>query len=517
MRVSTLAYLSFAGVATASSIIKAGEPVRMPLYTRDLSEKERADAVIEGFRHAWSGYKEYAFPADELKPVSNTKGNSRNGWGASAVDAWSTAIVMGQQDISDTILQYIPTIDFTTTATEVSLFETTIRYLAGMLAGYDLLKGPASALNSDPEALEKVLGQAKTLGDTLKFAFNTTSGVPYNGLNITAQTPTAGSEETNGLATVGTLILEWLRLSDLTGEEEYGKLAAKAEEYLLNPKPDWAEPFPGLVGTNINITTGEFLDAQGGWNGGDDSFYEYLIKMYVYDPESFGTYKDRWVAAADSSIQYLASSPSSRKDLTYLAAFTNTSLDLQSGHLACFDGGNFLLGGAVLGEQKYTDFGLKLTEACRNTYNSTASKIGPEGFAWDTDGVPAGQKDFFEENGFYITSFGYDLRPEVIESYYYSYRMTGDTKYQDWAWEAFVAINATTRTESGFTNVNNVTAVDGGAKGDNQESFLFAEVLKYSYLIHAEDAEYQVAKDNSNKFVFNTEAHPFAVKGSGGY
>lgn len=59
----------------------------------------------------------------------------RNGWGASAVDAFSTAIVMEIPTIVDQILEFIPTIDFDNTTTQVSLFETTIRYIGGMLAG----------------------------------------------------------------------------------------------------------------------------------------------------------------------------------------------------------------------------------------------------------------------------------------------------------------------------------------------------------------------------------------------
>jgi mannosyl-oligosaccharide alpha-1,2-mannosidase len=73
--------------------------------------------------------------------------------------------------------------------------------------------------------------------------------------------------------------MEWTRLSDLTGNETYGALTQKAESYLLSPQPASSEPWPGLVGTNIDINTGEFTDASGGWNGGDDSFYEYLIKV----------------------------------------------------------------------------------------------------------------------------------------------------------------------------------------------------------------------------------------------
>ena len=50
----------------------------------------------------------------------------RNGWGASAVDALSTALVMQIPDIVNEILDYIPTINFAYTATDVSLFETTV-------------------------------------------------------------------------------------------------------------------------------------------------------------------------------------------------------------------------------------------------------------------------------------------------------------------------------------------------------------------------------------------------------
>jgi hypothetical protein len=58
----------------------------------------------------------------------------RNGWGASAVDAFSTAIVMQIPEIVDTIVEFIPTIDFDVTDSQVSLFETTIRYIGGMLS-----------------------------------------------------------------------------------------------------------------------------------------------------------------------------------------------------------------------------------------------------------------------------------------------------------------------------------------------------------------------------------------------
>jgi mannosyl-oligosaccharide alpha-1,2-mannosidase len=179
-------------------------------------------------------------------------------------------------------------------------------------------------------AVDAVLSQAERLANNLAFAFNTPTGIPSNNLYFNPQ-GTDGATD-NGLATIGSLVLEWTHLSDLTGNKTYAALSQKGESYLLKPKPASSEPWPGLVGTNVNITTGLFEDANGGWTGGTDSFYEYLIKMYVYDTTRFAEYRDRWILAADSSIAHLASHPSSRPDLTFLAYFRGKKLDYQSQH-----------------------------------------------------------------------------------------------------------------------------------------------------------------------------------------
>ena len=80
--------------------------------------------------------------------------------------------------------------------------------------------------------------------------------------------------------------------------------------------------------------------------------------MYVYDSSRFGNYGDRWTLAADSTMEHLASHPSSRPQLTFLASFANTRFVNTSQHLTCFDGGSFLLGGQVFDKKEYIDFGL---------------------------------------------------------------------------------------------------------------------------------------------------------------
>ncbi|KAL6415890.1 mannosyl-oligosaccharide alpha-1,2-mannosidase 1B-like protein [Ilyonectria robusta] len=483
----------------------------------------RAEAVKEAFQTSWKAYYDHAFPHDSLRPISNTFADDRNGWSVTSVDTLSTAILMEDEEIVNQILKYIPKIDFTTTKAAnqgISVFETTIRYLGGLISSYDLLKGPMKHLATDPEEVEALLKQAKTLGDSLSIAFETPSGVPDGVIYLNPE-PRISGARTNSIAGFGTLVLEWTRLSDLTGDKKYAKLAQTAELYMLRPTGS-PEPFPGLVGHQVSTETGKFVDSNGGWGGGTDSFYEYLIKMYLYDPEEFVEYKDRWVLAADSTMKYLASHPTSRKDLTFLSGYSGTRTYPSSGHLASFAGGNFILGGILLNEDKYVDFGLELSESYYETYYQTASGVGPEGFRWvdsaqevsaSNEAPPTEQSDFYDKAGFWATSRGYILRPETMESLYYAYRATGDPKYQTMAWMGFQHIERACRAGSGYAHLRDVTQADGGGHGDFMQSFWLAETLKYLWLIFAPDSIVQVQADLSNGFVFNTEAHPIKVRG----
>ncbi|KAL2755887.1 glycoside hydrolase family 47 protein [Sodiomyces alcalophilus JCM 7366] len=482
---------------------------RLPYRTHP----ERTSAIKEAFRRAWTGYRKYAFPSDSLRPVSNTGENDRNGWGATAVDALSTALLLGEFDVATDILEYIPNINFDVTTTSVSLFETTIRYLGG------LLSGPFASHDFNSSHVDSLLAQAKRLAENLAVAFDTPSGIPDNELVFDPRPRRAGSV-VNHLATVGTLVLEWTRLSDLTRDYRFSNVTRRAERYLLHPRPG-AEVWPGLLGTRVFIENGTMADRSGGWGGGTDSFYEYLIKMWIYDPVRFSYYKDRWVAAADSTMAHLLSRSSvyPNADWVFLSSYADTTPVYASGHLACFAGGNFILGGLVLGEQKYIDAGLAITDGCRRTYQMTATGIGPEGFRWQDSKArvnnpqpPAAWKAFYDVAGFWMTSTSYHLRPEVIESYYYAYRATGDPKYQEWAWEAFLAINRTCSVGSGFSAITHVNDPRGGRFWDFQESYFLAETLKYSYLLQAEaDNEVHVQADKENGWVYNTEAHPMRV------
>ena len=120
--------------------------------------------------------------------------------------------------------------------------------------------------------------------------------------------------------------------------------------------------------------------------------------------------------------------------------------------------------------------------------------IGPEIFAFSsadgdyTGGSPPtpAQTAFYKEHGFYITAPDYILRPEVLESNFYAWRVTGDSKYVVRAAQAMESFKKYLQVESkGYAGIYNVT--DNGSSGearamvDDTESFWFAEVLKYLY------------------------------------
>ncbi|KAG4279853.1 hypothetical protein FPRO06_11186 [Fusarium proliferatum] len=519
--------LLFAGRAPRNGYSKA---VSQFASAKLKGDPQRAAAIVEAFRFSWDKYEQFAAPHDTLLPISKTYEDDRNGWGATAVDGLSTAIIMEDAEIVDKILRQIMLTDFTVTIVPdqpISLFETTIRYLGGLLSAYDLLSSSYKHLATDIYLKNNLLKAAVILADRLSIAFDTPSGIPDDEIIFNPQLRRFGNID-NSITCFGTLVLEWTRLSDLTGNQTYAKLAQRAQDHLIHPKTKQSFTLPGLIGTYVKLKDGYFGDYQAGWGGGSDSYYEYLIKMYAYDPVAFAKYGESWIKAAESSMLYLASSPSTRPDLTFLGEMRGDTMIPISSHLASVCGGSLILGGLLLQNQTFVDFGVKLSESYYEVYRQSPSGIGPELFRWVDDGrqplakasskrLPAPKwKSFYEKSGYYHTNAEYILRPETIESLYYAYRATGDRKYQDWAWEAFEALNRMCKVEGGYTGLKSVmkTKDDKTRKFvDKMESFWLAETLKYLYLMFAEDSELQVRSDGKMQYVLNTEAHPLLVRG----
>ena len=103
-------------------------------------------------------------------------------------------------------------IDFSKSNFSVLFFETVIRYLGGLLSGYDLSNNKI------------LLKKAIQLADNLMFAFNSPSGFPYSEVNFKTK---KGEGEELILAEIGTVQLEFSRLSEITGNLTYRNSAYK--------------------------------------------------------------------------------------------------------------------------------------------------------------------------------------------------------------------------------------------------------------------------------------------------
>lgn len=448
---------------------------------------DRRQSVEEAFDHAWHGYATHCMGHDSLHPVSNTCGDDFGGWGASAIDALSTAILMEKVDIAIEILQFIAGLDFTqvTGGTSIQVFEVVIRHFGGMISAYDLLKGPFAGLAINDRLQVQLYEQMVRLGDILTCAFNTPSGIPRNWLN--PDTCATDDGTSNTLAGAGSLILEFARLSAITGNGTYAALAQKAEAHLLSPLPVEKQPFPGLLGDFIQISDGQFTSSKGGWGSLSDSYYEYLIKAYTYDQATYAAYLDRWSVAADSTIRLVATKPFGRANEVFLPFWEDQRLFNAMDSLSWFAGGNFILGGMTTNNQTLVDFGLMIADTAGSLYQHTASHLGPEWVHWTPDcGRDWGEKHCSGYNSVRPADLSFRLRPEALETWYYAWRATKHPKYREWAWQMLQAINKVCKTSTGFSGISNVTAPDGGQKLDEQESFVFAEVFKYMWLMYTE-------------------------------
>ncbi|KAF8194774.1 glycoside hydrolase family 47 protein [Mycena galopus ATCC 62051] len=491
MRSTLVAATLLAGASSALG----GVTVQKPGLTVPAKYAANKAAAEKIFTTSYAAYQKFAFGHDELLPVSEGVGDDLGGWGASIVDAMGTMAVMGLDELFLEAVNYTSTVDFSAPPVPqiISVFETNIRWVGGLISAYELSGSKYPIL----------ITKAKEVADKLAFAWVGDNAMPFNSMDFTTNQPEIG---TTNIAQVGTITLEWNALSRYTGNDTYRQLAEKGTIAVA----ELATPLPGLAPQVVDPTTGQFADAYITWGGGSDSYFEYLVKYARYTNNENDIFIDTWKTAVDSSIHSLIRT-STVGNFSYLADLDDSGLIRHVGsHLACFYAGNWLLGGQLLRNQTIVDHALMLNEGCWNTYASTETGIGPETFAFiSSDGnftggsaITAAQQAFYKKHGFYITGTDYIQRPEVLESNFYAWRVTGDTKYLDRAASAIASFNKFLPTTVAFACLNDVDDITQGFI-DDMESFWFAEVLKYLYLTF--DDPTHISLDTH---VWNTECHP---------
>ncbi|XP_065277754.1 mannosyl-oligosaccharide 1,2-alpha-mannosidase IC [Emys orbicularis] len=452
----------------------------------ELETRARRLKIKEMMKFAWDNYKRYAFGKNELRPLTKNGhiGNMFGGLrGATIVDALDTLYIMELGEEFQEAKSWVEKSFDLNVNGEASLFEVNIRYVGGLLTTYYLT------------GEEVFKNKALELGEKLLPAFNTPTGIPRGVINLGSGMSWSWGWASAGssiLAEFGTLHLEFLHLTELSGNPVFTEKVMNIRKVLNRiEKPQ------GLYPNFLSPVTGNWVQHHVSVGGLGDSFYEYLIKSWLMSDKRDTDAKKMYNDALEAIEKHLVKK--SAGGLTYIAEWRGGILDHKMGHLACFSGGMIALGAEQAAEEKkqhYLDLAAEITHTCHESYARSDTKLGPEAFRFDS-GTEAMATRLSER--YYI------LRPEVVESYMYMWRLTHDPKYRQWGWEVVKALEKYCRVEAGFSGIRDVYTTT--PNHDNmQQSFFLAETLKYLYLLFCDDDVLSL-----EDWVFNTEAHPLPV------
>ncbi|KAK6305189.1 endoplasmic reticulum mannosyl-oligosaccharide 1,2-alpha-mannosidase-like [Coregonus clupeaformis] len=457
-----------------------------PLAPVSVKPVDRLETVREAFRHAWKGYKEFAWGHDELKPVSKSYGEWF-GLGLTLIDALDTMWILGLKEEFEEARKWVETELSFSKNVDVNLFESTIRILGGLLSTYHL--------TGDEMFLEK----AKDIGLRLMPAFKTPSKIPFSDVNIgkgTAHPPRWTSDST--LAEVTSVQLEFRELSRLTQDPQYQEVVNEVMR-LVHKLPGKHD---GLVPMFINTNSGQFTH-KGVFTLGAraDSYYEYLLKQWIQGGKTEPDLLEDYLEAIEGVKKHLLRTTGPRK-LTFVGELNHNRFNPKMDHLVCFLPGTLALGAHNGLPEDHMELALQLMETCHQMYVQMETGLSPEIAHFNLqpyDGRDVNVKPADRHNL---------LRPETVESLFYLYRFTKDTKYRDWGWDILESFNKYTRVPSGgYTSISNVRDPVNPGPRDKMESFFLGETLKYFYLLFSDDLELL----SLDKYVFNTEAHPLPI------
>uniref|UniRef100_A0A1I8EQU7 alpha-1,2-Mannosidase n=2 Tax=Wuchereria bancrofti TaxID=6293 RepID=A0A1I8EQU7_WUCBA len=429
------------------------------------------DKVKAMFYHAYNSYLLHAYPLDELKPLSCSGMDTWGSFSLTLIDSLDTLLIMGNETefmrAAEIILRTVK-VDMNV---NVSVFETNIRVIGGLLSAH-MLSGRVKGMALEPgwPCSGPLLRLAERFIQKLMPAFKSATGMPYGTINLkhglhpneTAITCTAG-------------------------------VALKALDSLWKLRSSL-----NLVGNHINVETGEWTATDAGIGAGVDSYFEYLAKaaLLFQRPELMKQFKT-YVKAINKYVR--------RDDWFVWISMTTGQLSMpifQS--LESFWPGVLALTGDV-------------DDAQRIIYQYS-QVIRQYGFPPEFFSLP--KQEAVSKRA------GYPLRPEFVESLYYVYRATKDPLLLEIAAEVVDAIEYSCRTKCGYATVVNA---EFHSVEDRMESFFLAETTKYLYLLFDPDnfinADGTVARiiDTPNGqciidvkrcsllaggYIFNTEAHP---------
>ncbi|KAK1310430.1 putative alpha-mannosidase I MNS5 [Acorus calamus] len=437
------------------------------------------------FYHAYENYLAHAFPHDELKPLTKTFTDSLselgnlnlqhlpqnyNGSALTLIESLSSLVILGNNtEFERAVLWLSDNLSFDVDA-RVNLFECNIRVLGGLVSAHILATDSTSRL---VQGLYKnqLLNLAEDLGQRFLHAFDTPTGLPYAWINLkygvmeneTTETSTSGC---------GSLILEMGALTRLTGDSRYEAAALRALRKLWSMRSSL-----NLLGTTLDVITGEWIEYSSGIGAGVDSFYEYLLKAHILfgRDEFWNMFHSAYVAVQ----KYFRHGPWFHE------------ADMRSGKATYWQ---------LTSLQAFWP-GLQILVGDVSAANSSHREFF---HVWEMFGVLP-ERYLLDQQMLHPTEKYYPLRPELAESTFYLYQATKDPWYLEVGESIMNSLNKYTRVEGGYASIKDVKTM---ILEDHQHSFFLAETCKYLYLLFNDSF---LANKN---YIFTTEGHPLPIQSS---
>jgi Glycosyl hydrolase family 47 len=415
------------------------------------------DQARQVFLHSYDSYMKFGFPHDEVCPITckpriynqRSRGDLDDvlgGYMLSLIDSLDTLLILGEHVRFKNALKKIKQgrLNFRRNV-EVSVFESNIRVLGGLLSAHQLAK---LMMPLDVYDGESLLALAVDLGDRLMPAFSTKTGIPVHRINL-RKGWIANERSTTCTAAGGSFLLEMGLLSRLSGNPKYEVAAYKALKSLWERRSRL-----NLVGSLIDVQTGKWITSHSGIGAGIDSFFETMIKSSILlgNPELMS-----WFEEAYASVQYHS-----------FFHGVNIEIDMHQGRAQPFS---------------YT---ISALQAFWPALQILAGLVGDavQTFdhlldVWNIHGALPDIYNLATKDMLHYAR-DYPLRPEMIESAYHLQSATKDSRYLSFGRDALFAIQNKSRTECGYAAVADVGT---GRLDDRMDSFFLAETTKYLFLL----------------------------------
>ncbi|HLY06565.1 MAG TPA: glycoside hydrolase family 47 protein [Rhizomicrobium sp.] len=402
---------------------------------------------------AWKNYVELAFGQDQLKPVSGAAEPFllKNGpsLGLSLVEALDTLYLMHLDAELEEAVRWIEKNLHFDIDGELQVFETNIRMVGGLLAGW---------LATHNKTL---LSLAHDLAERLLPAFTKSpTGIPYRFVNL--KTGAVRDPQTFP-AELGTYISEFGTLARATGDQRFYDAAKNAARACFDRRSSL-----DLVADTIDAETGKWLSRRATVGPPSDSYYEYLYGGWrLFGDTDFKHWYDVHAAAA---LKHQAETVNGRLWFANVDFETGARIDRHQSELAAFYAG--LL--AKAGDRAHAGAYLESWAAVQLRFY-----VLPEGFDYGT---------------FSPTRVTNELRPEFADSCLALFVHGGGERERQLGHLHYLNMKRTSRARFGYTIIDDITTLPM-RQGDLCPGYWWAEQMKYYWLLFSDTPRFDYANN----------------------